>query len=50
MKKHIWMKILAVGLITLVTVAGAAESAEQQKFKFGDLFMFLADGDALLWF
>ena len=38
MKKHIWMKILAVGLITLVTVAGAAESAEQQKFKFGDLF------------
>lgn len=38
MKKYKWMKILAVGLITLVTVVGTAESEAQQKFKFGDLF------------
>ncbi len=38
MKKHTWLKIVAVGVVALVMVAGPAESEEKQKFKFGDLF------------
>ncbi|NOX98505.1 MAG: hypothetical protein GXP30_02045 [Verrucomicrobia bacterium] len=38
MKKHIWLRIVAVAAVVLVTVAGPAQSEEKQKFKFGDLF------------